>query len=86
MQILVPTPLRSYTGGSSEVEASGSTLAEVLAHLDATYPGIRFRMIDEQDRVREHIRFFVDGELVQDLEALVAAQAPVQIVCALSGG
>ena len=51
MKVLIPSPLRSYTQ-RSQVEASGATLAELLADLDRHYPGIRFRMIDEQDRMR----------------------------------
>ncbi len=60
------------TPSSSEVEASGATLAAVLADLDRRYPGIRFRMIDEQDRMRRHMRFFVNGEQVCDLCAAAA--------------
>ena len=51
----------SYTG-RSWVDADGATLGELLADLDRQYPGIRFRMIDEQDRMRRHVRFFVNGD------------------------
>ncbi len=85
MKVLIPTPLRSYTK-QREVEASGPTLGAVLAELDRRYPGIRFRMIDEQDRMRPHIRFFVSGEQVFDLSRPLAAADEVQIVQALSGG
>ena len=60
MKVLVPSPLRSYTG-ASEVDAQGATLAEVLADLDRRHPGLRFRIVDEQDRMRPHVRFFVNG-------------------------
>jgi molybdopterin synthase sulfur carrier subunit len=60
MKILIPTSLQSYTQ-SSQVEATGATLDDVLQDLDRRYPGIRFRMIDEQQRVRRHIRIFVNG-------------------------
>ncbi len=85
MKVLIPTPLRSYTG-EREVEASGATLAAVLLDLDGRYPGIRFRMIDEQDRMRPHMRFFVNGEQVFDLLAPLRPGDDVQIVQALSGG
>ncbi len=85
MTVVVPTPLRSYTRGEATVEARGATLADVLADLDARYPGMRFRMINEQGKVREHIRFFVDGELARGLEVAVG-EREVHIVCALSGG
>ncbi len=85
MRVLVPTPLRSYTA-AGVVEAAGATLAELLFDLDRRYPGIRFRMIDEQDRMRPHMRFFVDGEQVFDLARPLLPGDEVQIVQALSGG
>ncbi len=85
MKVLIPTPLRSYTG-EREVEASGPTLAAVLLDLDRRHPGIRFRMIDEQEQVRPHIRLFVNGEQVFDLSRSLGATDEVQIVQALSGG
>ena len=86
MRVALPTMLRSYTGGAAEVEADGSTLAELLTNLDLKYPGIRFRVIDEQDRVRQHVRIFVDGEVVHDLGVALARTSAVQLVGALSGG
>ena len=85
MKVLIPGALRSYTE-RGEVEASGATLAAVLAELDQRYSGIRFRMIDEQDRVRRHIRIFVNGEQVRDLSQPLRATDEVVIVQALSGG
>lgn len=85
MKVLIPSPLRSYTGRSA-VEASGSTLAALLDDLDRQYPGIRFRMIDEQDRIRPHMRFFVNGKQVFDLAQPLGATEEVIIVQALSGG
>ncbi len=86
MRIVVPTPLRSYTKGAAEVDAEGGTLAEVLASLEARHPGMRFRMIDEQERVRQHILFFVNGEIVRSLAHPLSATDEVTIVAALSGG
>jgi molybdopterin converting factor small subunit len=85
MKVLIPSPLRSYTT-QSEVEATGTTIAELLADLERRYPGIRFRMIDEQERMRRHVRFFVNGEQVFDLARPLRASDEVQIVQALSGG
>jgi len=85
VRVLIPSPLRSYTG-EREVEAAGATIAELLADLERRYPGLRFRMIDEQDRMRPHIRFFVDGEQVFDLARPLRPGESVQIVQALSGG
>jgi molybdopterin converting factor small subunit len=85
MNVLIPDPLRPYTQ-RSRVEAGGATLGAVLADLDRQYPGIRFRMIDEQDRVRRHVRIFVGGEQVFDLARPLAPDDEVVIVQALSGG
>ena len=85
MKVVIPSALRSYTE-RSEAEASGATLAEVLADLERSYPGIRFRMIDEQDRVRRHIRIFVNGDQVHDLSQPLKPTDEVIIVQALSGG
>jgi len=85
MKVLIPSPLRSYTR-QREIEASGATLAELLADLDRRYPGLRFRMIDEQDRMRPHIRFFVNGEQVFDPALSLRPTDELQIVQALSGG
>lgn len=85
MKVLIPSPLRSYSG-RAWVDAGGATLAEVLADLDRQFPGIRFRMIDEQDRMRRHVRFFVNGEAVFDLRTPLAPVDELCIVQALSGG
>jgi sulfur-carrier protein len=85
MKVLIPSPLLSYTN-KREVDASGATLAEVLMNLEQQYPGIRFRVIDEQDRMRGHMRFFVNGEQVFELEHRLQRSDSVQIVQALSGG
>ena len=85
MNVLIPTPLRSYTG-RRVVEASGSTLGALLADLDRQFPGIRFRMINEQDGMRSHVRLFVNGKQVFDLSQPLRSTDEVVIVQALSGG
>ena len=85
MKVLIPTPLRSYTK-VREVDATGATFAELLADLDRRYPGLRFRVIDEQDKMRAHIRFFVNGEQVFDMTRSLRPTDAVQIVQALRGG
>jgi sulfur-carrier protein len=85
MKVVIPTPLRSYTG-RREVEADGPTLAAVLFDLDRQFPGIRFRVVDEQDRMRPHVRFFVNGEAVSDLSEPLRSTDAMVIVPALSGG
>jgi molybdopterin synthase sulfur carrier subunit len=85
MKVLIPSPLLSYTK-KREVEAAGATLADLLADLDRQFPGLRFRIVDEQDEMRRHIRFFVNGAQVFDLGHPLGPADAVQIVQALSGG
>jgi len=86
MRVLIPPPLRSYTAGRAQVELEGATLGDVLEALDRRCPGLRFRIIDEQDRIRTHIRIFVSGEIADNLAHPLSPGDEVQIVCALSGG
>lgn len=85
MKVLIPSALRSYTE-RSQTEAQGATLAALLADLDRQYAGIRFRIIDEQDRIRRHIRIFINGVQAQDLAQPLKENDEVIIVQALSGG
>ena len=84
MKVLIASPLRSYTH-ASEVDAEGATLAEVLADLERRYPGIRFRMIDEQEKMRPHMRFFLNCEQTFDLAHMLRPGDDIAIVQALSG-
>ncbi|MEK6303466.1 MAG: MoaD/ThiS family protein [Acidobacteriota bacterium] len=86
MRVHIPTALRSYTGGLEEVEAEGATLDHLLRELDRRYPGFRFRIIDEQDGVRAHIKIFIDMEQAHDIRATLREADEVSILLALSGG
>jgi len=85
MKVLIPSSLLSYTK-APEVDANGATLAELLADLDHQYPGLRFRVIDEQNTIRGQMRFFVNGEQVFDLTHALRPTDAVYLVQALSGG
>ena len=84
--VRIASPLRSYTAGAAALTADGSSLAEVLASLEQHCPGIRFRMIDEQDQIRPHLRLFVNSSEAHELSAAVADGDTVHVICALSGG
>ena len=86
MIVHFPGALRSYTKQKSEVAAEGQTLAEVLSALDRRYPGLRFRIITEQDTIRQHIRIFVNEEQASDLSVALQPDDQIHIICALSGG
>lgn len=86
MRVWIAPPLRSYTAEARFVEAEGHTLREVLDDLEAHHPGIRFRMVDEQDRIREHIHVFIGQDMAKSIDEPVPAGQEVMIVAALSGG
>jgi molybdopterin synthase sulfur carrier subunit len=86
VKVLLPTPLADYTAHRREVEAHGATLAELLADLDRRYPGIRFRVIDEQDAIRPHIKIFVNRVQAPTLALGLQPADEVLVVAALSGG
>ena len=85
MKVGIPQPLRGYTN-ADQVEAEGGTLEALLHDLDQRYPGIRFRMIDEQDAIRPHVRLFVNRERVRALDVPLEDGDEVQILQGLSGG
>ena len=84
--VFIPQQLRSYTAGATHVSAQGRSVDEALAHINQRFPGIRFRVVDEQNRIREHMRIFVDGERVHEVSAKLKPAAEVHIFGALSGG
>ncbi|HSB11702.1 MAG TPA: MoaD/ThiS family protein [Blastocatellia bacterium] len=86
MKVHVPSALRSYTGLAEEVEAEGATLGQLLRELDRLYPGFRFRIIDEQDSIRPHIKIFVNYDQASDLRVALRDDDEVSILLALSGG
>jgi sulfur-carrier protein len=85
MKVLMPGALRSYTH-ASQVEATGETLDALFAELDRRCPGLRFRVVDEQNRLRPNMRIFVNGLGVRDLQHALQPDDFVAVVLALSGG
>jgi sulfur-carrier protein len=85
MKVLVPGALRSYTG-KLHVQADGDTLAALFDDLERRYPGLRFRVVDEQGQLRPNMRLFVNGRGVRDLGSALQPDDFVAVVLALSGG
>ena len=83
-RVRIPTPLLSYTN-AKWVHASGSTVGEVLNDLDRAYPGLRFRVIDEQNSIRKHMRIFLNDNIAELATPLTEADE-VTLMQALSGG
>lgn len=89
VSVRIPTILRTYTGGASEVEAEGATLAEVLDDLDGSYPGIRARILDDQGALRRFVNVYVGNDDVRFLDALdtkTPEGAQVSVIPAVAGG
>jgi len=86
IRVLVPSQLHSYTGGLSRLDAAGGAICEVLDDLDRRFPGLKFRVIDEQDRIRPHMRLFVGRDAARDIRAPLSEGDELMIFGALSGG
>jgi len=85
MNVLIPSALQSYTG-APQVAAEAGTVGQLFDQLEQRYPGIRFRVIDEQDIFRRHMRCFVNGVQTFDLDRPLAPEDDIVILQALSGG
>ncbi len=86
MKVVLPTPLADYTAHRREVQARGATLDELFDDLDRQFPGLRFRVIDEQRAIRCHIKVFVNRIQAASLAAPVAEDDEILVIAALSGG
>ena len=86
MIVHVGSILHSYTGGRSDVEAEGGTVGAVLDDLERKFPGFKFRIVDEQDEIRPHIKVYVGTKQVRRLGSKVAPADELHILQALSGG
>jgi molybdopterin synthase sulfur carrier subunit len=87
--VRVPTILRSYTGGESEVSADGTTLSEILDSLDASYPGIKGRIIDDEGSLRRFVNVYVGNDDVRFLDGLdtaIGEGTQISVIPAVAGG
>jgi sulfur-carrier protein len=87
--VRVPTILRTFTSGTGEVTAEGSTLRQVLDNLEASFPGIRDRIIDEQGALRRFVNVYVgddDVRFIGGLDAAISDGARISIIPAVAGG
>jgi molybdopterin converting factor small subunit len=86
IRVLIPSQLHAYSGGQSCVEAQGRTVEAVLDDLDRRFPGLKFRVVDEQARIRRHIRVYIGRDAARDVTTAVDDGAELMIFGALSGG
>jgi molybdopterin converting factor small subunit len=83
--VRICTPLRSYTK-ASHVRATGATIAALIADLDRQFPGLQFRVLDEQGRIRQHMRIYIDRDHVRRTDLPVRPDQELTLMQALSGG
>ncbi|HKP78275.1 MAG TPA: MoaD/ThiS family protein [Phenylobacterium sp.] len=86
IRVSIPSQLIAYTGGATRVEAEGATVGGVLEDLDRRYPGLKFRVIDEQERIRRHMRIFIGRDEARRTDSAVRDGGELLIFGALSGG
>ena len=86
VQVLIPSQLTSYTQGATRVAAAGPTVGAVLDDLDLRFPGLKFRIVDEQNRVRKHMRLFIGQTETRSVAQALAPGDELLIFGALSGG
>jgi molybdopterin synthase sulfur carrier subunit len=89
IEVRIPTILRSYTGGESEVSADGGTLLEVLDDLDASYAGIKGRILDDNGELRRFVNVYVgndDVRFLDNLETPTPDGAQISVIPAVAGG
>jgi sulfur-carrier protein len=86
ISVLIPSQLTAYTDGVTRVAAAGATVAAVLDDLDRRFPGLKFRVVDEQDRVRKHMRMFIGRQETRSVAAPMRDGDELLIFGALSGG
>lgn len=86
VQIRIAPLLSSYTGGLKTIEVEATTLREAITAMDRRFPGVAFRVIDEQGEIRPHMNIFVGEQNARDPDTPVPNGAEIYIVGALSGG
>jgi len=86
VQVMIPSQLTAYTDGATRVPAAGATVGAVLEDLDRRFPGLKFRVVDEQDRVRRHMRLFIGRDETRDVGRAMGPGEELLIFGALSGG
>jgi molybdopterin synthase sulfur carrier subunit len=88
-KIRIPSPLRKLTNGEELVEVSATTVGTAIAELEARYPGIKERLVDEKGEIRRFVNVYVNEE---DIRFLNNQETPlkdgdeVSIIPAIAGG
>ncbi|HEY8447108.1 MAG TPA: ubiquitin-like small modifier protein 1 [Thermomicrobiales bacterium] len=89
IRVIIPTPLRRFTDGQAQVNATGATVAEVLSDLDARFPGLKERICEPNGEIRRFVNVFVNGENVRKAQGAATPLKPgdeIGIIPAMAGG
>lgn len=87
--VLIPTPLREFTDGESEVTASGETIADLIDNLEENHPGIKERICTEEGELREFLNVYMNDEdirFMDELETEISDDDEISIIPAIAGG
>jgi molybdopterin synthase sulfur carrier subunit len=87
--VRIPTPLQRLTKNQSEVQVQGSTVQEVIAHLEQSFPGVRERLCDEQGAIRKFVNFYLNDEDIRFMDGEktgVKDGDELAIIPAIAGG
>jgi molybdopterin synthase sulfur carrier subunit len=87
--VRIPSPLRRYTGGQSKVEGNGTTITELISHLEAQYPGIKSRLCEDDGQIKRYVNVFVNDEEIRTLQGPatpIAEKDEISIIPAMAGG
>ncbi len=85
----IPTPLRAYTNGQSEIPVAGATVSDVLTDLTAHYPAIRPHILKENGDLRPFVNLFKNEDNVSDLQGLqtkLGENDRLRIIPSIAGG
>ncbi len=89
VRVRVPTPLRKFTQGSDEVDASGNTISAMFDDLEQNHPGIKERVVDESGKVRRFVNVYVNGDdirFLKNVDTTLKDGDNISIVPAIAGG
>ena len=84
--VFVPSLMQPLTGGNDRIEVAGSTVRQIVDNLDAEYPGVKDRLVEDR-RIKPNIAVAVDGEITPlGLLEKVGENSEVHFLPAIGGG
>ena len=87
--VIIPTPLRKFTGNNSKLEIAANTVEEAVLDLSSNFPEIKIHLLDEKGQIRSFLNIFVGEDDIRDLQnerTPLAQNAVLSIIPAIAGG